>query len=367
MKIAISYNTCWYVYNFRLPLIRALKARGHSVAVAAPRDEYTERVVAEGVEFYDLPLEAKGKNPLSELKALFAFHRAYRALCPDVVLQYTIKPNLYGSLAARTLGIPAICNVTGLGEAFASGGPIEAAVRFLYRAAFKKAFRVFFQNPDDLSLFVGARLVRQGQAALLPGSGVDTARFAPLPRGDGPFTFLQVGRLLKAKGVEDFIAAARIVKFRYPEARFALLGRHDERDGACVPAATLRGAVAEGLVAHLGETDDVRPVIAQADCVVLPSYYREGTPRSLLEAASMGKPLIAADSIGTREPVLDGVNGYLHAPRDPASLSEAILRMLALSPAERGTMGAASRRLAMERYDEEIVIRAYLDAIGELL
>ncbi len=365
--ILISYNTCWYVYNFRLPLIRALKAQGHEVSVAAPRDEYTDRVIAEGVSFYDLPIEAKGKNPLNELKTLFEFRKAYKTLAPDVVLQYTIKPNLYGSLAARSLGIPAINNVTGLGEAFVSGGMIEQLVRFFYRAAFKKVKRVFFQNPDDYTLFLDARLVREEQAALLPGSGIDTDIFAPRERQPGPFTFLQVGRLLKAKGVNDFIAAARIVKKQRPDARFALLGRHDPEDGKCVDAAVLAAAESEGVVEHLGETDDVRSVIAQADCVVLPSYYREGTPRSLLEAASMAKPLIAADSVGTREPVTDGVNGFLHPPKDPAALAERMLRMIGLDQTARAAMGEASRTLMKERFDEKIVIDAYLSAVGEFL
>jgi glycosyltransferase involved in cell wall biosynthesis len=361
--IVISYNTCWYVYNFRLPLIRALKERGYEVTVFAPRDEYTDRVVAEGVAFRDMPIEGKGKNPLSELKTLLAFRRAYKELQPEIALQYTIKPNLYGSLAARTLGLPVINNITGLGEAFASGGLTETVVRILYRIAFKRVDLVFFQNPDDKSLFVGDKIVREGQAELLPGSGVDTGRFAPMPRGSGPFTFLQIGRLLKAKGAEDFIAAARQVKEKRSDVRFALVGRYEPNDPNGVDAPVFEKAREDGIVDYWGEVDDVRPLIAQADCVVLPSYYREGIPRSLLEAASMGKPLVAADSVGTREPVVVGRNGFLHRPRDPGDLARKLFDVLSLDTRALDAMGAESRALMRERFEESIVIDKYLASV----
>lgn len=361
--IAIAYNTCWYVYNFRLPLIRALKERGYEVVVVAPRDEYTDRVIAEGVAFRELALEGKGKNPFREIAALRAFRRAYRELSPEIALQYTIKPNLYGSIAARALGIPVINNVTGLGEAFTSGGPTEVVARILYRWAFRRAERVFFQNPDDRELFLSARIVRPEQVDLLPGSGIDATRFAPLPRGEGPFTFLQIGRLLKAKGGEDFIAAARIVKRKRPDIVCAFLGRFDPSDEKGIDPAVFEAAVADGTVEHWGEVDDVRPAIARADCVVLPSYYREGTPRSLLEAAAMGKPLIAADSVGTREPVEPGRNGFRHRPRDPEDLAIRMLAMIEMTAEERDRMCRNSRALVTERFEESIVLDKYLEAV----
>ncbi len=350
-----------------MPLIQALRDRGCRVIVLAPRDEYTDRIVASGTEFYPIRLSAKGRNPFREILTAAAFLRAYRRLRPDVVLHYTIKPNLYGSLAARALGIPAIDNVTGLGTIFDRQGVLRVVVSLLYKAAFMRVERIFFQNPDDLAHFIASGLVVEGRVDLLPGSGVDLRRFAPRPRGSGPFTFLFVGRLLKAKGVEDLIAASRILAKRREGLRVVLLGKRDDGDPGAADPRILERAAAEGVVELAGSVNDVRPLVANADCVVLPSYYREGTPRSLLEAAAMGKPLIAADSIGTREPVRDGVNGYLCRPRDPEDLAAKMLAMAALSEQARSAMGAASRRLAEERFDERIVITKYMEIIDRLV
>jgi len=366
VKILIAYNTCWYVFNFRRPLIRALLAAGYEVTVLAPRDEYTDRVMETGAAFRDIAIDSKGNNPLKDLGTIVAFFRAYRELKPDLVLQYTIKPNLYGSIAARFLRIPAVCNITGLGAAFNRGGITEAVARLLYRASFSSVRRVFFQNPDDYGLFLSSGLVKEAQADLLPGSGVDTDRFAPSPgpRPDGPFSFLFIGRLLKEKGVEDLIAAARLARAEAPELRFRLLGRFDPTDAHTADPALVRAAADDGTIELLGETDDVRPIIRAADCVVLPSYYREGTPRSLLEAIASGKPVVAADSVGTREPVRDGVNGFLHRPRDPADLAAKILAMARQDGAALADMGAASRAYALERFREEIVIEKYLEIVA---
>ena len=363
--LVIAYNTCWYVYNFRLPLIRALIGRGWRVTVLAPKDDYTERVIAAGAEHRHIQLDAKGTNPFRELATIQRFTAAYRALKPAVVLQYTIKPDIYGSMAARSLGIPVINTVTGLGTMF-SGGLRELLARQLYRRAFSRADLVLFQNGDDRALFIEGRMVRPDHCGLLPGSGVDTERFSPRPRGSGPFTFLLAARLLKAKGVEDFIEAARKLKSRRAEAHFVLLGSHDPRDSEAADASLLRQAVEQGVVECPGHVDDIRPCIAASDCVVLPSYYREGVPRSLLEAASMGKPLIAADSVGTREPVRDGVNGLLCRPRDPDDLADKMEAMISLTPEKLLEMGEASRRYMMERFDEKRVIAVYLDAADRL-
>jgi glycosyltransferase involved in cell wall biosynthesis len=363
--IVIAANTSWYIYNFRLPLIRALLGKGWRITVLAPRDEYTDRIIAAGVGHHRITLEAKGTNPLRELATIRAFKSSYREISPAIALQYTIKPNIYGSIAARALGIPVINNVTGLGTMF-SGGVRQIAAGMLYRYAFSRADLILFQNTDDRALFKKNRLVDPDRTGLLPGSGVDLQYFAPRPRGEGPFTFLLAARLLKAKGVEDFVGAARLVKAGSPTTRFVLLGRHDPADPLNADAVLIERAVRDGIVQRPGHTDDVRSFIADADCVVLPSYYREGVPRSLLEAASMEKPLIAADSVGTREPVRNGENGFLCRPRDPADLALKMQDILAAGPVRLKAMGEASRRLVIERFDEREVIAAYLAAVEKL-
>jgi len=366
-RILIAYNTSWYVWMFRMPMIRALRSQGREVVVLAPRDEYTNRILAEGIPCREIRLSAKGKNPFREILTTFAFLRAYREIRPEVVLHYTIKPNLYGSLAARVLRIPAINNVTGLGAVFEQRGVLQIAVRLLYKAAFARVERVFFQNPDDRDVFIRGGLVRKVRAGLLPGSGVDLEKFTPRPRGSGVFSFLFIGRLLKAKGVEDLIHSVRIIRASMPGTRTVLLGKRDDGDPGSADPRLLDEAAADGTVELAGNVDDVRPYIAQSDCVVLPSYYREGTPRSLLEAAAMGKPLIAADSVGTREPVRDGVNGFLCWPRDPDDLAAKMLAIIELSEDTRAKMGAESRRIAEERFDERIVTGRYVEIIDRLV
>lgn len=363
--IVIAYNTCWYVCNFRLPLIHALLDKGWRVTVLAPRDEYTDRVLESGAAHRHIDMEPKGMNPIRERAVISNFKTAYRELAPAVALQYTIKPNIYGSIVARATGVPVINNITGLGTMF-SGGPKEFFVHMLYRYAFAQAELTLFQNPDDRELFLKHHIVKTERTGLLPGSGVDYERFSPQPRGPGPFTFLLAARLLRAKGVEDFVTAAREVKSRHPQTRFVLLGSHDASDPEYIDSSLLARAVEDRIVEHLGHVDDIRPFIASADCVVLPSYYREGVPRSLLEAASMGKPLIAADSVGTREPVQDGENGFLCCPHNPVDLAAKMEAMIMMPPDRRADMGASSRRFIVERFDERSVIATYVEAIERL-
>ena len=224
----------------------------------------------------------------------------------------------------------------------------------------------FFQNPDDRALFLKHAIVKAERTALLPGSGIDPELFAPRPRGHGPFTFLLAARLLKAKGVEDFVTAARRVKATHGNARFVLAGSHDPQDSEYADSFMLSCAEKDRVVERVGHVDDIRPLIASADCVVLPSYYREGVPRSLLEAASMGKPLIAADSVGTREPVRDGENGLLCSPRNPTDLAAKMECMLEMSAELLAEMGSKSRRFMIERFDERVVIEKYLEEIERL-
>lgn len=361
----ISINASWNVINFRKGLIAGLQRAGYTVVALTPTDAYSSRFQELGVRHVPIPMDSQGVSPAKDFRLLLRYLGALRRLRPAVYLGYTAKPNVYGSLAAHALGVPVVNNVSGLGTAFIRKGLLTSVVSGLYRLAFRRSATVFFQNPEDLELFVGGGLVKGGKAALLPGSGIDLVRFAPaaapLRRGE-PFTFLLVARLLWDKGVREYVEAARQVRERDPGVRFQLLGFLDVANRTAVPRAEVERWVAEGVIDYLGHADDVRPYLAGADCVVLPSY-REGLPRTLLEAAAMAKPLIATDVPGCRHIAEHGVNGYLCAVRDSASLADAMTRMLHLPEAERLALGAAARAKAEAEFDEQRVVERYLDAI----
>ncbi len=365
--VAISINASWNIVNFRAGLIRALREEGYRVLALSPTDAHAKRLAELGAEHVPLPMNSAGVSPLQDLALLARYRRALKAAKPDVFLGYTIKPNIWGSLAAHSLGIPAINNVSGLGTAFIRRGLLTQIVSGLYRLAFRNSRTVFFQNPEDRAAFVAAGIVSAGKTAVLPGSGIDLARFAPPePTAGGPFTFLLVARLLWDKGVGEFVEAARQVRARRPDARFQLLGFLEVANRTAVPRGEVERWVGEGVIDYLGHADDVRPFLAAADCVVLPSY-REGLPRTLLEAAAMAKPLIATDVPGCRHIAADGVNGYLCAVRDAGSLAGAMMRMLELPDAERLAMGRAARARVEAEFDERLVVERYLEAIGRAL
>lgn len=365
--LVLSVNSAWNVVNFRAGLVAALQKAGFHVVVLAPADDHARRVRELGCELIPLRMNAHGVNPVQDLQLLFSYWRLLRRLRPAAFLGFTIKPNVYGSLAAQLLGIPVVNNIAGLGTAFIRRGWLNRVARFLYRSALRRSHRVFFQNRDDRALFVDAGLVAPGKTAVLPGSGVDLDRFSPVASAseDGrPLVALMCARLLLDKGVREFAEAFRMLRARGIHYDARLLGFLDEANPAAVPRPEIEAWQREGLVSFLGAADDVRPHLAEADVVVLPSY-REGTPRSLLEAAAMGKPLITTDAPGCRDVVRHGDNGYQVPVRDARALADALARFAALPAVARKAMGVASRRLVEEEYDERVVIRAYLDAVTD--
>lgn len=365
--IAISINASWNIFNFRAGLIRALQAEGYRVVALSPPDAWAPRLAELGIDHVPVAMDSAGLSPLHDLAVLTRYRRALKGLRPDIFLGYTAKPNIWGSLAAQSLGIRVINNVSGLGTAFIREGWLTRIVVQLYRAAFRRSATVFFQNEEDRDLFVAKGIVRPGKAALLPGSGIDLGRFTPVAAAaDKPFAFLMIARLLWDKGVREYVEAARLVRGEFPDVRFRLLGFLDVANRTAVPRAEVEGWAGEGLIDYLGDAEDVRPVLAAAGCVVLPSY-REGLPRVLLEAAAMAKPLVATDVPGCRHVVQDGANGFLCAPRDAASLATAMIRILRLSDEERSAMGMAARARAESEFDERIVARHYIDAIERAL
>jgi len=370
LKIIICINTAWNLVNFRSVLIRTMVNNGHEVIAVAPVDEYTASLAALGCRFVPMPMDSQGTHPVRDL---ILFWRLWRLMCsekPDVFLGYTVKPNVYGSLAANLLGIPVINNIAGLGAVFIKEGWLMRVVRWLYRAALSRSTIVFFQNDDDRQLFIGDGLVRTEVIDLLPGSGIDLNRFAPklkpsLNTGDSKFRFLLIARMLRDKGVGEYVEAARLLSQRWQNAEFCLLGFLDVQNPSAISQAEMGAWVAQGFVNYLGVSEDVRDAIAAADCVVLPSY-REGTPRTLLEAAAMARPIITTDAVGCREVVDDGVNGFLCKVRDSADLAEKMTKMLLLPPELRSEMGRRGRAKTEAEFDEQIVIGKYLAAIDAI-
>lgn len=363
--VVLAANSAWNIINFRRPLVEGLRAAGWRVVALAPDDGNAAALAALGAEFQPIRIDSSGTSPFRDARLFLDYLAALRQLRPHAFLGFTVKPNVYGSLAAQLLGIRTINNISGLGTGFMGAGPLNWLVSSLYRVALRKSHRVFFHNPHDLSLFVNKGLVREKQAARIPGSGIDLQRFQP-SRGSRPparpFRFLFVGRLLRDKGLVEYAEAARLLRPAWPEVEFAILGFAGSDNRSAVPIGEVERWQHEGIVTYLGDTEDVRPFLKEADCVVLPSY-REGLPRSLLEAAAMAKPMVATDVPGCRDLVSHGDNGLLCEARSPASLAAAMEAMLRLDPAARETMGRRARERAEREFDQHIVVDAYLEAL----
>ncbi|KAA3439874.1 glycosyltransferase family 4 protein [Rufibacter hautae] len=364
MRIAIVINKSWNIFNFRLSLVKALLAAGHEVVAIAPEDAYSAKLVAEGCQFVPLPLESKGTNPFKDMLLVRKFLKAYKSVKPDVILQYTIKPNIYGSIAAHLAGIPTINNVSGLGTVFIVQNLVSKIAMALYRFSFQFPAKVFFQNSDDKALFLDRKLVRESITEVIPGSGIDTKRYLPAPefKRQHPFVFLMVSRALYEKGLVEYVEASKILKAKHPELRIQLLGAIDEEGNIGIKRTQVEAWANEGWLEYLGTSDNVASIVHGADCVVLPSY-REGTPRTLLEAAAMAKPIVTTNVPGCKETVIDGYNGYLCEVRNGADLAAKMEQVYLLSNPELQAMGHNSRRLAEEKFDEKFVIDRYFAAI----
>lgn len=363
--ILFGANSSWNLLNFRMPLIAAIQDRGYRVAAAVPADEQAPALQSLGVEVHELAIDSRGMSALRDVHLCAGFLKLMRETRPSLYLGFTAKPNIYGSLAASLLGIPTIATITGLGTSFLSGSPLQAVVSALYRVALRKCDRVFFHNPEDLELFVRRSIVGDHVAAVVPGSGVDVAHFAPRDRSgdDLTFTFLFIGRMLKDKGALEFAQAAAILR-PSSGARFAMLGSFEDHPRS-VPRQIMEGFAADGSVEFLGTAADVRPHIAAADCVVLPSY-REGLPRAILEASAMARPVIASDVPGCRQAVDHLLTGYLCRPCSSSSLARAMEEMMAMTAEERRAMGLRGRQKVRSEFSEGHVVSAYLEVLDRI-
>lgn len=367
MRAVILYNTSWYVYLLRRNLIRALQSAGCEVSVVAPVDGYTERVKALGVAHVPISLNPRSTSPLAESASILSIYRALKRVQPDFVLSFTAKCNLYAGLMRSRLGFKQVANVSGLGEGFQRGGALATLMRQLYRRSLFGSEHVFFQNREDREMCLSNRLTHPERSIVIPGSGVDLEAFKPAAKPiPSPVTFLMFGRLLPKKGYDYFLNAARALKPIYGEqCSFWVLGSADyDRPESVELLERVMRAHSDGAIRYLQSTDDVLPILRDADVVVLPSTYNEGVPRSLLEALACGKLIITTDWKGCRETVQHGHNGFLVAPHDAESLQRFMRKVLDTPEAVRDQMGSNSRQLAKERFDERTVIDAYKRAMG---
>ncbi|PSU95982.1 glycosyltransferase family 1 protein [Photobacterium leiognathi subsp. mandapamensis] len=368
-NIVISANTSWYLYNFRKNTILALIESGYKVTAISPKDDYSIKLEEIGANYIDIDIDKGGTNPLKDLKTLYRFNQIYKADSYDVVLNFTPKNNIYSTLAAKSNNVKVINNIAGLGVLFINENLTSKIARLLYMISQHKADKIFFQNDDDRELFLRNKIANEHVTDRLPGSGADLSRFELTPASDdGVIKFLLIARMLYDKGVGHYVEAARELKAKYGDkVEFNLLGFLAVENPSSVSKEDMQSWVDEGIVNYLGVSDEVEKEIGKADCMVLPSYYREGVPKSLLEAGAMGKPIVTTDNVGCRETVDDGINGYLCDVRSTSSLIECLDKMIKHTHQERIEMGVRSREKIEREFDEKIVINKYLDAINILL
>jgi glycosyltransferase involved in cell wall biosynthesis len=373
MKNVQFANTDWYLYNFRLSLARRLRELGHELLLLSPPGEYGARLVGMGFDWRALPMERRSLNPVAEARLVAHLAGLLRRERPDIVHGFTIKPAVYGSIAARLAGVKGRVNaVAGLGYVFISDEPRARMLRPLVRGLLKTALsgrdaRLILQNPDDLALFRQAGLVSEDRVRIIPGSGVDTSRFTPgrARRPGEPLEVLLATRLLWDKGLAEFIDAARRLKAEGRNIRFLLAGEPDPGNPASVPVEAVRGWVDEGVVEWLGHVDDMPALLGSVDVVVLPSY-REGLPKTLIEAAACARPLITTDVPGCRQVVSHEADGLLVPVREHEPLGHAIARLDDDHELAR-RLGEAAREKALAQFDERIVVERTIEVYRELI
>jgi glycosyltransferase involved in cell wall biosynthesis len=366
-RIVLSSNTAFSLYNFRLHLMRALKEKSYEVMAVSPEDEKYSELLRKEFSFFPVKsLDRKGTNPIKDLKLFFEYFLLFRRLKPDLVINFTIKPNIYGSISAGLLGIPSISVITGLGYVFIRESWLTKFVKLLYWLAFRFNRAVVFQNSEDMKTL---EKLCEGECLLIESSGVDLKHLDPelcKEAKKDEFTFLFVGRLLTDKGIYELTKAFERLKREKPKVKLIIVGSPDEGNPNSVSKGELEKWTKEGLIEWHGFQEDVRPFYCMANCVVLPSY-REGIPRVLLEAMAMEKPIITTDAPGCKNVCVDGVNGFLVKPKDVESLYLAMKKIVELGDEKLREFGKAGRRLAEEKYSVEKIVGEYINLIEAVL
>jgi len=357
-RIAIVANATWNIYNFRLNILDKFLAEGFDVCVVSPIDKYIfYKEDFPEVRHYSIKnLDRDGTNPIREIILIREFIKIYKKIKPDIVLHYTVKPNIYGGIAAGYLGIPSIGVVTGLGYAFLHKGLIQVVTKILYKFSSRFHSKVIFENTEDRELFIKKNILSDEKGISIKGCGVDIEYFSPVKKKTKSekiiFTF--IGRLLYDKGVLEFVEAAKIIKDKYKNTEFWLIGEIDKDNRAMVKEEDLMSWVKNKTVIYHGFKENVKKYISKSDCIVLPSY-REAIARTITEGMSMEKPVIASDVAGCREAIEEGKNGYLVAVKAVKPLADAMEKIINLPEEERIAMGKYGRRKCLNEFDDNII------------
>lgn len=358
-KVLFLVNHDVVIYNFRLELVERLLADGHQVVISSPYGERIEDLKALGCEFREIEISRHGMNPAQELKLLKNYIKLLKEVRPDIVLTYTIKPNIYGGIASALRGIPYVANITGLGTAVENGGMVQKLTVLLYKLAFVNVQRVFFQNEENRKFFAD-RKIAVSKHGMLPGSGVNLQRFAPLPYPDGETTeFVFISRIMKEKGADHYLDAAEAIREKYPNTVFHVCGFCEEHYEA-----RLKDLQERGIIVYHGMVRDIKTVLTRTHCTIHPTFYPEGLSNVLLESCACGRPIITTDRSGCREVIDDGINGLVVQQRSTSDLIAKIEKFLTLTTDQRKAMGEAGRAKVEREFDRQIVVEAYLKEIN---
>ena len=358
-KVLILSNNCSGLVSFRREVFETLIEEGHTLLVVAPNDFMMDMLKEIGCQYQPISFNRQGTNPFADIKLMLDYRRIIKRVKPDVVLTYTIKPNLYGGMACRLTHTPQIANITGLGIATEKAGFLCNLTKILYKIGLKKTRKVFFQNKKNLDFCINNKLV-SGPTALIPGSGVNLERFyvQPYPE-ESACRFIYVGRVQRRKGIEQYLEAAKVIKSKYPHTEFHVLGRCEEIHYQPI----LDELSSQGIIIYHGKVKDTRPYLANIHCTVHPSFYPEGMSNVLLESCATGRPVITTDNAGCIDVVDEGKNGFIVKQQDAQDLILKIEKFIQLPYAKKQEMGAYARKKMEREFSREIVIQAYLSEI----
>jgi glycosyltransferase involved in cell wall biosynthesis len=366
-RIIISANVIFTIANFRKELIKFLVQNEFEIICVASKDELSNNAVDIlnnlGVKFVEISVSRKGINPIEDLAYLFNLIKIYKEYRPKAVLHFTIKPNIYGTIACKLLNIPSINTINGLGSGIIKDNLLSKVLKFLYKVSLKYSHKILFQNNDDKDFFIENKIISEKKIAIVPGSGVDTAYFDNSESNNKNLTFILIARLLKDKGIYEYIQAIKEIKKSSSNAVFLLAGQFDHNNPSAIKENEVKSWQEEKLIEYIGKTDDIKDFFKLSDVVVLPSY-REGLSRVLIEAASASKPIITTNVAGCKDVVVENVNGYLCELKSISSLKECIEKMCDISQEERYAMGCNSKKISKNKFDKEIVNQIYLNEIN---